>query len=423
MNDHRIGPHGTALLVGAAGGVARAVLSALARTAEGRALAAGLDRLLLVDARPTSAGPFLRSATLLPPQTVRTAADLARLVEEHRVDQVIDLSSVDTLDAIEVCDAAGASYLDTSLERWPDAAPVPWHEPVLRALEPARAALRGGSFLVGSGMNPGVVNALVLAGIEAFARRAGVAPTAEALGLHAVLFTEVDGTIEEGGPPAGAFPMTWSPGLCLEELLQPETLAARDGRIVGLGHAPLEATYRARCGDRQIEGFVVPHEETLTLSRRLPGVELAFVYRLPPAARAAVAGAPWLSRPRDWTLHRMYPPHSGRLRGGDRVGALLCSRRHGELWIGYDVDAAAAAPLGTNATLLQVAAGVLAGWAQLGRRPGLHFVEDLDWRDYLSVADALLGPAEVVYDPGAPARSLAQRRLGAIGRAPAVARA
>jgi hypothetical protein len=45
-----IGPGGKALVVGASGGVARAVLAVLAHTAVGRALSARLDELLLLDA-------------------------------------------------------------------------------------------------------------------------------------------------------------------------------------------------------------------------------------------------------------------------------------------------------------------------------------------------------------------------------------
>ncbi|GAO03446.1 homospermidine synthase [Anaeromyxobacter sp. PSR-1] len=412
--NRSLGPHGTALLVGAAGGVARALLSVLASTPLGRALAARLDALLLVDARPLPPGPLPPVAQPLPPAAIRNADDLARLVRDHGVDQVVDLSSLDTMDAIRACDATGASYLDTSLEHWPGQAPGAWESLVLRAMPPARPALRRGSFLVGSGMNPGVVNALVFAGIEAFARRAGVAPTPEELRLHAVLFTEEDTTVEAmGAPPPGAFPMTWSPLHCLEELLLDDAIAVRRGELVRLGHRPCDAWYRARCGDRVVEGFVVPHEEVLTLAERLPGQELAFVYRLPPAARAALATAPQRVRPAAWPLHRMYPPHRTALRGRDRVGVLLCSLRFGELWIGYDVGAAAAGRLGTGATQLQVAAGVAAGWAQLGRRRGLHFVEDLDWREHLARVDALLGRALVVHDPHAPPRTLAERRVGA----------
>lgn len=66
------------------------------------------------------------------------------------------------------------------------------------------------------------------------------------------------------------------------------------------------------------------------------------------------------------------------LTGQDRVGVLLCSRRFGELWMGFATDMTAGLSMWTNATQLQVAAGVLAGWSQLGRRKGIHFVEDLD---------------------------------------------
>lgn len=407
-----IGPRGTTLVIGAGGGVARAVLAVLAETALGRALASRLDDLLLLDAVPLAAGSYPPRARFLPAGEIRGAGDLARIVDQHGVGQVIDLSSLDTLEAVEICDAAGASFLDTSIEHWPGA-PRAWHELVLRTMPPERPEFRRGSFLVGSGMNPGIVNALVFAGIEAFASRAGVVPSAEALRLHAILVTEEDTTIAEGGPPPpGTFPMTWSPVHCLEELLQPDAVVVRRGRIAGLGHRPIDAFYRARCGDRHVEGFVVPHEEVLTLAAHFPDVELGFVYRLPPAARAALAAHP-RRRVGDWPVHRMYPPHATRLQGRDRVGVLLCSQRFGELWIGYDVDARAAARLGTNATQLQVAAGVLAGWAQLGRRTGIHFVQDLDWREHLACVDEILGPPAVFHDPHAPALALAERRVAA----------
>jgi homospermidine synthase len=333
-------------------------------------------------------------------------------VREHGVDQVVDLSSLDTIECIRACDAAGASWLDTSIEHWPGMAPPAWHELILRALPPARPDLAGGSHLVGSGMNPGVVNALAFYGMQVFARIAGVAPSAQALRLHAIVFTEEDTTVEEHAEPSGgAFPMTWSPLHCLEELLQPDATIARNGRIAVLGHAPIDARYRARCGDRHIDGFVVPHEEVLTLAARFPDVEIAFLYRIPPAARAALAAHPWRRRPDDWPLRRMYPPHTWRLRGRDRVGVLLCSRRFGELWVGYDVHVEDALRLSTTATQLQVAAGVIAGWAQLGSHPGIHFVEDLDWREHLSIVNQILGPPTVVHDADAPVLALADRRV------------
>jgi homospermidine synthase len=83
------------------------------------------------------------------------------------------------------------------------------------------------------------------------------------------------------------------------------------------------------------------------------------------------------------------------------------------LWVGFDTDVAKGLDLGTNATQLQVAAGILAGWMQLGDINGIHFVEDLDWRAFVRVAVEVLGPPVIVHDAAARAQSLADRRVTA----------
>ena len=93
------------------------------------------------------------------------------------------------------------------------------------------------------------------------------------------------------------------------------------------------------------------------------------------------------------------------------MGVLLASRRYGELWMGFRTYVSQGLPLGTNATELQVAAGVLAGWNQLGRRKGIHFVEDLDWVEYLQVVTEILGPPMIVHDVSAEPRTLAERAV------------
>jgi homospermidine synthase len=95
------------------------------------------------------------------------------------------------------------------------------------------------------------------------------------------------------------------------------------------------------------------------------------------------------------------------------VGVLLCSRTFGELWCGFETDVAEGLRLGTNATLLQVAAGVVAGWAQLHDAEGVRVVEQLDTRAYLRDVAALLGAFRVVHDPHAPFTPLADRRCPA----------
>jgi hypothetical protein len=76
-------------------------------------------------------------------------------------------------------------------------------------LPPQRIELRRQSHLVGSGANPGLVNALASTALDEFANRAGV-PTIAALDLHAVLITEDDTTVElDASDSSDVFPMAW----------------------------------------------------------------------------------------------------------------------------------------------------------------------------------------------------------------------
>jgi hypothetical protein len=404
-----------ALLVGCHGGVGSAVLTLLERTEPGRRIREQLDALLLLDREPRGGTPPA-GGMLLPPGAIESADDLTRLIERHHLTQVLDLSSVDTVDCTSACDAAGADFLCTSVEEWSGRGSIPTDQAIARLLPPARPALERHGHLVGSGANPGIVNALVSAAIEEFGTRAGVTATAGDLGLYAVLITEEDTTRENTGTADDdVFAMTWSPAHCLEELFEPRAFIARSGAIEGLGHEPSARMYSARCGATVISGMAVPHEEISTLAVRLPSVDIGFIYRIPAAAARALAARPERRNPAEWKTRRLYPPWAEDLSGEDRVGVLLCSRTYGELWMGFATDVRKGLSFGTNATQLQVAAGVLAGWLQLGARRGIHFVEDLDWRPFLAAVTSILGPPHVVHDPAAPVRAFEDRVTGAVG--------
>lgn len=400
-----------ALIIGCHGGVGRAVLSLLEKSKPGQQLRERFDEVLLVDAGEPVAPVPLSNATLLPPTAVTSSDILERLVREHAITQVVDLSSIDTVDCTRTCDELGADFLCTSVEEWPGQASIPTDDAIARLLPPRRPALGNRSHLVGSGANPGIVNALVFSALKEFAARTGKQATPEALDLHSVLITEEDTTVENGPPPpADVFAMTWSPAHCLEELYEPRAFAARNGKVFGLDHAPTEHWYRARCGEEIIEGMAVPHEEIATLARRLPRVEIGFIYRIPEVSRAALARHPdWA--PQAWQTRRMWPPWTENISGEDRVGVLLCSERYGELWMGFKTDVKTGLAYNTNATQLQVASGAIAGWSQLGARTGIHFVEDLNTQEFVDVVSEILGPPFVVHDPDAPPLSLEERAV------------
>ncbi len=401
-----------ALLIGCHGGVGEALLAVLEHTDDGRRVLERLDALVLVDQLPPRPdAPHPAIGVLLPPATIASADDLARLVTEHAITQVVDVSSIDTVDCTRVCEDLGADFLCTSVEEWAGRGSYPTDEAIARLLPPRTPQLERRSHLVGSGANPGIVNALVYMAMGELARRVGVEPTPEALDLAAILITEEDTTAdaEPVDEATDVFPMTWSPFHCLEELFEPAAFCARDGQVVSLGHEPTDCWYRARCGDRIIEGMAVPHEEIATLARYFTTVEIGFIYRLPAVARRALAAHPDRRHVGEWQTRRLCPPWTDALTGADRVGVLLSSRRYGELWAGFDTAVEKGLALGTNATQLQVAAGIVAGWQQLGRVNGVHFVEDLDWSAFLDVASGVLGSPVVVHDPSAPPIGMAER--------------
>lgn len=404
-----IGERRRALILGCHGGVGRALLAVLEHTAPGRRLRESLETLMLVDREQSHLEVPVHGAVPLPPTTVGSAQDLAMLIRQHGITQVIDVSSVDTVDCTRACDELGADFLCTSVEEWAALGSIPTDQAIARLLPPQRLALRRQSHLVGSGANPGIVNALALTALDEFAGLVG-ASTIAALDLYAVLITEDDTTIEhDASDSVKAFPMTWSPIHCLEELFEPAAFAASGGKVIALGHRPTDRWYRARCGDRLIEGMAVPHEEIATLARRLSAVEIGFIYRIPPAARRALAADPDNTVAETWQTRRLYPPWATKLTGQDRVGVLLCSRRFGEFWRGFDTDMTKGRHMGTNATQLQVAAGVVAGWTQLGRRKGIHFVEDLNCEEFVRVVTEVLGPPVTFHDSSAAPAPLTDR--------------
>jgi len=398
------------LLLGWRGGVGRAVLALLRGHPLGRALAAGRE-LVLLDAEDGDEPALTAGTLVLPARHVGSADELGAVLDQHAIDEVVELALVDTFACIEACARRGVDWLTTSLERWPADVGTGRGalDDALRLVPGHRPATTAGSHLVGSGMNPGCVNALFDRALHELAARTGVAADPRALAVYAVFVSESD-TTTALDDDARAFAMTWRPQSCLHELFVPAALVVEDGRIRALPHRPVAARYRVACGDEEIEAHLVPHDELVTLGLRHAGPLFAYAYALPPAARRFLATQAIDADPDCFAVRKLWPPHTRGLAGRDRVGVLVCSRRFGELWCGFDTDVDQGLRFGTNATLLQVAAGVLAGWDQLGARAGVHVVEELDTDRYLQRVCEVLGPIRVVHRPDAPFTPLPDRR-------------
>jgi homospermidine synthase len=392
------------VVIGWRGGVGRAVLGLLSQHPRGRALA-DTRTFVLVDDDARAPAPRTAEALRIErtvTQHVGDEAALRRLLVDLQADELIDLAGLDWRASLRVCTELGVDSLGTSLERWD----APSDRDLLADAAELAPGLRPdalrGHHVLAAGMNPGCVNALVDTAARELAVRTG--RDVASLGIAAIYVTEHDTT--DCDDDADGLATSWSPACCRMELLTPRAAWVDRGRVRATDHAPWQAQYRVRCGDAIIDGHLVPHDEVVTLSWRWPDVELAYLVRLPERTRAWLDAQP---RPTGPDL-RMWPPHATAVRGRDVVGVLVCTREQGELWCGFDTDAVAAARFDTNATLLQVAAGVVAGWHRLGDGTGVHFIEELDTAAVVADASAIIGPPKIVHDSAAPFRPLPSRR-------------
>lgn len=389
-------------MVGWRGGVGQAVLALLERHPIGRALAERRT-LVLLDAEPAPGTAPVGNVEVLPAARLGSAEQLREVLVAARADELVDVAGLDWRACLSVCGELGIDSLGTSLERWDGSAREDLLDDAWQLAPGRRPNAAGGSHVLAAGMNPGCVNALVDVALAEFARRSGVVGL-DALEIGAIYITERDTT--DCDAPGDGFASSWSPRHCLTELLTGPAPWIDRGQTRHADHAPWAARYRVRCGDAVIDGALVPHDEVVTLSWRHPGAEVAYLVELPPRAHRWLEASP---RP-DAPAVRMWPPHTPEVRGRDVVGVLLCSRRFGELWCGFDTECAQAAAYGTNATLLQVAAGVLAGWNRVGERPGAHVIEELDTEAFVDDVSAILGPWQVHHDRAARFTPLPDRR-------------
>lgn len=392
-----------ALLMGASGGVGRALLHLLTTHPDGQAICDRLEALYIIDSgRHPIPAPL--GVTALPAQKIDPES-LARLIRDYRIDQVIEVASIDTSVACGVCADLGADYVSAALTV---------DGPILVGAArffAERPQARGTRQVIASGMNPGVVEALATVGMHEFRRRVGT----DDLALHGVHVTEVDTTKTMQPSHPDVFEMTWSPDHALDELLEPSAMYMARGHVTATAHAVYEQLYRARVGDREVAAMLVPHEELVALCARCPGVESGFFYAIPDASREAIWRQPD-RKVEHWKTHRLYYPHTNGLVGYDRVGCLLASRRFGELWLGFEHHAQHHVPTG-NGTLLQTAAGMLAAWTSLFfTSPGVRLVSELDPYAYLGVVQRVLGPYRITHAPAAPALSVAERAVGSLQR-------
>ncbi len=291
------------------------------------------------------------------------AAYYRQLLRRYQIDIVVDLTDADTLPALKASDAAGASYICTSLNDTKQDVVA-----LADALDPSHRRRCKAPHILCSGMNPGAVNAWVQHGF----RRFGVPKE--------IVHFEYDTSMAaDRWRPV----VTWSRKEFLTEAVWERTGAVVDG-------VPLLKPTNALHHRVDLEpimkpvmplpsyprGFLVLHEENLTIGRAL-GTSSKFIYALHPKTMAYITRR-WRHRG-DVSIADLEigDNTSIPLKGTDTVGVYLEYPRRR---VYYLHTMANRSVVGTSATCSQVAVGIFAAlFTLLHERlsPRIYFVCDL----------------------------------------------
>jgi len=397
---------GGRLLVLGTGGLAHAVLPLLLRHV---ALAREAVLLLGPDADGEALalrhGVVLHRAALEP---ATLATGLSRLV--RRGDMVLNLAlGVDSLAVLAWCQGHDVLYLDTNLESW-----FGRERRLGAARQQALAYGLAGTAtaVIAHGANPGLVTHFVrqILGELVPAARSPAAAAAQ-IGLRVVQVAEHDThTVDLAAVADDEFANTWSPrGLWGELDAEVElgwgghetTLPPRARLWPALRGPAAQLSQPGRSclalawtpGEGCFAGHVLAHHESMSIADLLttPATRPTVFYAVrpcPAAWRLSSSGA-IAAAPRRWRL--LTAELNG---GGNELGVLLLGERVGH-WYGSRLSLAEARTLApdNNATLLQVAAGVLGGvvWMLENPRRGVVEPEGMDHRRVLEVARPYLG--------------------------------
>jgi homospermidine synthase len=349
---------------------------------------------------------------------------------------------------IELCQHAGALYLDTCIEPWPGGYTDPNLSPSARsnyALRESVLALRnrfprGPTAVLTHGANPGLVSHFVKWALVDLVRDSGLgagipktrdewARLAERLGIKVIHIAERDTQVATTPKEPGEFVNTWSIDGFVSEGSQPAELGwgtherhfPEDGSRHDFGCGA--AIYLLRPGaatrvrswtpiEGPYHGFLITHGESISIADFLTvadGGEVHFRptchYAYHPCDDAVLslhefAGKNWLLQNRKRLMMAEITA------GTDELGVLLMGSPKGVYWFGsrLTIEEARRVAPHNNATSLQVTAAVLAGvvWALEHPLEGVVEPEDLDFERVLEIARPYLGEIVGVYGDWTP---------------------
>lgn len=373
-------------LLGSSGGVAKAVLSIFNKAFQDRE--DPLHQIIqaatfhLIDLKQKDISYFENIIPFLMNRVTFYEMNLNNLdaFKNHLVDTnsvlVVDVSRADSVEMLRCCNELEIKYVNTALE----SELVDEDESVkngfplkerLRIFEENKRKFKNTSAIIGSGMNPGIVQWMALDLMNQF-------PTEKPQACYIV---EHDNSFYEDPSIAqkDTIYTTWSPVCFLEEAVTSFPMFVKQDIPIFLYDNVYSVEFKVTLGEKEFYGCLMPHEEVFIIGK-LFNLESGFLYRVNEHTtnliRENLKNVEYIM---DFDK-KLLDPSTAPLEGEDLVGVLLVYEDKERYVYNVMNNKDAYANYGTNATYLQVACGVYAGIASLfldSFAKGAYFVDEL----------------------------------------------
>jgi hypothetical protein len=373
-------------ILGSSGGVAKAVLSLLNHSAQdpnsplhpviSNAHLHLIDRKQKGDRYYRKLLPALASRYTLHQFGLRNLPRFREHLKQTRTTLVIDVSWADTAEILRCCNGLGVRYVNTALEN----AMIDEYEDRfkgfgmaerVKALAACRDDFTNTTAIIGSGMNPGVVQWMALALMKQN-------PGRPLLGCY-VVEHDTSFYADQTRVKADTLYTTWAPECFVDEAILNYPMFMSHSMPVYLYDQVYALEFHVRLGSREFDGCLMPHEEVFSLGGHY-GFECGFLYRVSEhTTRLIQNNLDQVDSLWDWEMSLLDPTLSP-LDGSDLVGVLLVYDDQEHYMYNEMHNQDVYARYGVNATYFQVACGVYGAVASILLDPlpaGIYYVDEL----------------------------------------------
>jgi homospermidine synthase len=372
-------------VLGSAGGVAKAILSILNKSA--------LDKndhihpfivnskFHLIDKKQKDTEYY---KTLFPNlknnlYTYNFDLNNTAVFKEHLINTetslVIDCSWADTVDMLRICDELSINYINTAFEN----TMIDENELFegfglierYYIFEKNKDNFKNSTAIICSGMNPGVVQWMALDLIKKN-------PDKQPLGCYIV---EHDNSfyVDKSLADKKTIYTTWSTECFLDEAILSYPMFLKHQMPLFLYEEVYDIEFKVSLGDKSFTGCLMPHEEAITLGKMFD-METGFIYKINDHTTELIrANLDHIDDLWQWDME-VLDPAIKELEGEDLVGVLVVYEDKEEFMYNVLSNKDVFAKYKVNATYFQVACGIYSAIATLlldNLPQGIYYVDEL----------------------------------------------